>query len=483
MAQAISTSPSTEAFLIANESRIRFVLFAVLVLAAAVTWPLYFVDLFPLSETRDWLGSSTDDDIVRQSLRNLLYRDTRFSRDFSMLVMFGVGRVCDSSIRCVNVLTALPLVLSSFALYGLITVLSGRAALAAGATVAWSLSLPFLSTAAWQATIHDRVGILCALCAMTLAWRYRPDAAAWKLIGYSMAIAALTFAALNSKEAYWFLPIAIALCHGLRVAPPRSGRAVTRDLLVLLPMLIYAAWFVVRYLSASEFAADWSQHVGSGSVASNLVAYAKYATGGAVALLLLLALILVFMAQTRGTLDASVRKKMLWCGVTCFLAILPIVRTRYAAPYYALAPSALFLTLAAVIMGSLGKRRSSQYGALLAMLTVIAGTSVALTSPTAKQHRERVSLSTNFLIAIGSRKGLALEVVEKKGLCLLIDPKQGQSYMFTDSSFAWDILRWSTAIELPRTLRLVSTHTALSESCALVHLNADLTSGFDGRTR
>jgi hypothetical protein len=458
-----------------NESGIRGLLFVALVLGAAVIWPLYFIDLFPLSEARDWLGWSTNDDIVRQSLSNLLSRDTRFSRDFSMLLMFGIGRVCDSSIRCVNVLAALPLVLSSLALYGLIVVLSGRAALAALATMTWSLSLPFLSTAAWQATIHDRVGMLCTLCAMAMAWRYRPDAAVWKLAGYSITLAGLTFAALNSKEAYWFAPVAVVLCHGLRMAQPRSRRSVARDFLVLLPMLTYGIWFAIRYLEASEFAADWSRHVGSGNVASNLVAYAKYATGGVVALVLLITLVLTLMTRIWSTVDATVRAKMVWCGLTLVLAFLPIARTRYAAPYYALAPLALLLALVALIIASRNQQPASRFGSLLMTLIVIAGTALALISNTANQHRERALLSKNFTAAIAGRESLAREAVERKGLCLLADPKQGQSYLFTDSRFAWDILRWNSKNEPLPALKTIPVYTMSQPECARVQMNENLT--------
>ena len=454
--------------------RLQHVLFAVLVVAAAAVWPLYFVDLFPLSEARDWLGWSTNDDIVRQSARNLLYRDTRFSRDFSMLLMFGIGRVCDSSIRCVNVLAALPLVLSSLALYCLISILSGRAAIAAAAAATWSLSLPFLSTAAWQATIHDRVGMLCSLCAMSLAWRFRPDVAAWKLVGYSAAIAGLTLAALNSKEAYWFLPPAIVLCHGLRGAFGQARRFVAHDLLVLLPMLVYSVWFAIRYRGAREFAADWSQHVGSGGVVSNLVAYAKYSFGGFAGLLLLAILVLILIARTWHTIDKTSRSKIIWCALTCLLAFLPIARTRFAAPYYALAPLAIFLALIALTLASPDKRRSSRYAALLMMIVVVVGTTIALISSTANLHRERALLSKDFLVAIAGRENLPREAVDQKGLCLLTDPKQTQSYLFTDSRFAWDVLRWTAKSEVPPDLRSVPLRGSPHGDCALVQFDANL---------
>ena len=459
-----------------NTLRLQHVLFAVLVVAAAAVWPLYFVDLFPLSEARDWLGWSGNDDIVRQRARNLLYRETRFSRDFSMLMMFGIGRVCDSSIRCVNVLAALPLVLSSLALYSLISILSGRAAIAAVASATWSLSLPFLSTAAWQATIHDRVGMLCTLCAMSLAWRFRPDVAAWKLVSYSAAIAGLTVAALNSKEAYWFLPPAIVLCHGLRAANSQARRFLAHDLLVLLPMLAYSVWFVIRYVGASEFAADWSQHVGSGGVVSNLVACAGYSFGGFAGLLLLAILVLTLIARNWRVVDGTSRSKIIWCALTCLLAFLPIARTRFAAPYYTLAPLALFLALIALVFGlaSPDKRRSSRYAALLMMIVVAVGMTIALISSSANMHRERVSLSKNFLVAIAARENLAREAVDHKGLCLLTDPKQAQSYLFTDSHFAWDVLRWTAKSEVPPEIRSVPVRGSLHGDCAPLQFDASL---------
>ena len=446
---------------------------ALICVSAALVWPLYFINLFPLSEARDWLGWNNDTAIVQQVLDNLLGRNTRFSRDFSMLAMFGVGRVCDSSVQCVNALVALPLVLAALTLFELARVLIGRASAAAFITVVWCLSLAFLSTASWQATIHDRVGVLCALSALMIAWRLRSDATLGKLILYSGAIAALNFAALNSKEAYWFVPPAVVLSHWVKRRSSSVQRNLTHEALVLLPLVAYSVWYFFRFVQVGELSTDWTGHVGSGAVTSNANAYARRAFGSS-ALFAILFVTLLYALRDWRQMSRANRDKILWCFAAFLLSYAPIARTRFAAEYYFLAPLSLLLILGATILTSgTASRRASWCKAIVTAVLLI-GLIRSQLVDVAHVFRERAVLSDGFRSALGNRVALADEAITKGALCIVADPTQGQAYLFTDSPFAWNILRWDAKQPLPLVLKSIPLSTQADAQCALLTLGRTL---------
>ena len=448
-------------------------LFVVVCVAAALVWPLYFINLFPLSEARDWLIWGSDNAIVQQVFENLLWRNTRFSRDFSMLAMFGIGRLCDSSVFCVNALVSVPLVLAALALFELARLLIGRASVAAFITVAWCLSLAFLSTASWQATIHDRLGVLCALSALMIAWRLRPDATLGRLVVYSSVIAALNFGALNSKEAYWFVPPVVILCHWFRQRSRSVQRSLTQETLILLPLMTYSAWHFLRYLQAGELASEWSGHVGSGALLSNASAYTRGAFGS-LALFAILGVALLWGVRDWRQMARANSDKILWCSATFLLSYAPIARTRFAAEYYFLAPLALLLLLGAMILASCQASQKANWCKGVVVAVLVIGLIRSQLTDVAHFFRERTALSDGFRGALGNRIAVADEAIKKGALCIVGDPQQRQTYLFTDSQFAWNILQWDARQPLPIALKSTPLMTRIDAQCAQIMLNKTL---------
>jgi hypothetical protein len=250
-------------------------------IAAPMVWVAWFLRLFPLSEFRDWLVFFEEPSVVAQTVNNLLFRTTQYSRDFALLYVALISNTCVDSLVCINLLAALPLLLAASVFFCLVRGFTASTFLAGIAVLLWSLSTPYLDTMAWQVTILDRVGICFAMFAMLLAWHLPLARGLGSALSQAFVLCALTFASLNSKEAYWFVPIAVLFAYaGREYVAVRSettanpGR-IPWTVLVLAPMLIYSAWFAYRYSIAAPFADNWTQHVSSGGVLKNINAHSK----------------------------------------------------------------------------------------------------------------------------------------------------------------------------------------------------------------
>lgn len=423
-------------------SRCRFLLVCV---AAACFWHGYFLDLFPLSEARDWLGWGGNEGIRSQVLNDLLYRQTRFSRDLSMLVTFGVGSVCSNSVLCVNAGLALPLVLASLALYVWMCGISVPRGVAACLTIVWALSFPYLVTSSWQATIHDRLGLLATFTAFALVWRFSPTWSVGHLTWYAAAQLLLTVAAMNSKEAYWFLLPALCLAHASRFLALPDAPSWRPIVLTLVPACLYAAWFALCYLRAAPFSPEWATHVGTGALAHNAVSYTKAIFGTVAVAAMVGAVVAVVVRQNWRSWTSDHRRKLSWTVIVMVAAYVPIAKTRYPAEYYVLAPMAVLLVaIGLCFRDSSGNRAQPTLLRYVAIGGLGLGTLISIRSDRAEFYLHRATLSDNFQRAVYSRRDLAGAAAAAGVLCVSVDENSPQSYLFTDSKFAWDILRWNS---------------------------------------
>ena len=115
-----------------------------------------------------------------------------------------------------NILLALPLAAAGALLFLFAQRLLQNKSLALLVVVLWSASLPMLSTAAWQPTVLDRIGVMLALAMLWASASCSQDVTSERMLriaGRSVCYLAGTFACLNSMEEYWLIPLAAAGAH------------------------------------------------------------------------------------------------------------------------------------------------------------------------------------------------------------------------------------------------------------------------------
>ncbi|MGL5003659.1 MAG: hypothetical protein ACRDAM_12025, partial [Casimicrobium sp.] len=422
-------------------------------IAASLVWFVWFLWLFPLSEFRDWLVFFEEPSVIRQTADNLFFRTTRYSRDFPLLYVAVVSNVCVDSLVCINTLAALPLLLATLLFFFLVSQFTGSTVLAALSVALWALSTPYLDTMAWQATILDRVGVCVAMFALLLVWRVPIARSATHAWTQALIFCVFVFASLNSKEAYWFVPIAVALAYVGRVLIETRHEASAKTvrvgwaIVVLLPMCAYSMWFAYRYAVATPFATNWMQHVSSGDVLLNLNAQSKnvfgfLAIGG-------IAITSIFFtcaaAFSNKSLSPTQRLRAFWLVALLILAYLPAARARFPATYYML-PVLAFVLLALAWWTSLvlqdAKDRTHRRLWLAAIIVVmVSGMFVAHLRPSAAHMRDRAQQSRAF-ITTHITPNVARDVLQTGKLCFEVDPRDPLPVLFVDSPKAYALLRW-----------------------------------------
>jgi hypothetical protein len=268
--------------------RLRELAAIALACASVFVWPVYFGDMFPLSELRDWLVFFEVPSIRTRTFNNLIFRETTYSRDLPLLYAALIGGTCGTHISCVNLLAALPLCFAAVVFFLLARELSGSLVISSIAVAMWTLSTPYLDTMAWQATLLDRVGILFCLLSLLAAWKLPIARTTLVAVVHAALFLLLTIATMNSKEAYWFTPIGVVFAYFGRAWIERDSRnrefasfSLTLAAIVAMPMVIYVCWFILRYQNAIPFAENWNTHVAGGSVFRNFRTNIRNVFGGA----------------------------------------------------------------------------------------------------------------------------------------------------------------------------------------------------------
>lgn len=419
---------------------------------AAVALPLYFINLVPLSEFRDWLVFFQQPEVWKQNLLNLFTRETTYSRNFSIMWAGVAELTCGDRLRCVNAVASLPQVLSVVLFFGLLVVQGVRTWIAAIFASLWALSVPMLATAAWQATILDRVGMCVSLLGLVHASRI-VRARQFNVVLAAVVQLVVCFAALNSKEAYWFYPIAVA---ALFCAENSGGLRATlrRALIVCAPMLLYSCWFVVRYWAAHTFASGWGAHVSGGSVITNLSALVETSVGSWPAILLLLTLgVYVAVTSAQGE-DSRPLRYTLWFAFVAVLAYGPVSRTVAGSAYY-FAPSLAFgLGALAWLVQIALVPRARAVGALL-VFSAIATQLYAHSKEAAALLWERGIQAEQFTPPQFTVESLA-QLRETKRICLITDPRDPWPHLWTQADSAYALFRFANATDEDQWLRSIS---------------------------
>jgi hypothetical protein len=217
--------------------------------------------------------------------------------------------------------------------------------------------------------------------------------------------------------------------------------------LVLLPMLAYSIWFAYRYAIAAPFAANWSQHVSSGGVLSNLGTQSKNTFGFAwIGAIAILSIFLACAGVLRDKMNSPTQRlRAIWLAVVLILVYLPAARARFPATYYML-PVLAFVLLALAWWGSLvlrdAKSRVGQraYFVLIAIMT-ISGLIAAHQRTSATHMRARAEQSREFVVN-HITPNVVHEVLQTGKLCFATDPRDPLPILFVDSSKAYALLRW-----------------------------------------
>ncbi len=415
-----------------------------------LVWLLHFGQLFPLSEFREWLGWGHQPKYWDEAWRNILFRHTTFSRDVSMMVSYMAGNACGTNIVCVNTLALLPLCAAAGAMAWLLRRLGITVAMCAVAVVGWIVSVPFLDTMAWQATINDRVaafflyaGLAVFASAALRERRYTYVAG----LGYALVLFVCIVGALNSKESAW--PLLPAMLLGLVLLDISGER---RRVLVaqLMPSLIYAAWFAFRYVVVSVDAADqgWRTHTMSGPALSNATEYIK--TLAYWPMLLLMVGVIIFCVHrfflrdlSRALSPPSQRRAVLWLVLCTAMAAVIALRTRYAAAYYMVLPLGLAWCAFALWLSKFlwhGERR--RYAAAMVCVVLLWGCQfTAFYRHGAQLAWARAEKSVAFVDAMRQSEA-KLRANPKVPVCFILQQTVGENWMFVNSSSLRNITRW-----------------------------------------
>lgn len=435
----------------------------------ASAWHAYFFDLFPLSEARDWLGWGNSIDVWNQVISNLLLRTDRFARSFSMTYALATGHFCGSNVHCVNASLAAPQVLAALMYFLWLRRMFISRWPAVAIVALWSCSLPYLASASWQATIHDRLGLLALFTSFAVAWSWRPSWSTSTNVSYSLALLTLSFIALNCKEAFWFAPIALGLVHLFHALNWPDRRSRLWLTVTMAPSVAYFFWYFYRYLFAVNADQSWVQHTQSGDILANASAYLKALFGHSAVVIIAVIGTLELVRRQRHVWSAQHKHRLLWSASILLLALAPIARTKYAAEYYLLTPyAALLMLLGLCITSPPEMHRSVLRFSAIIPIAFVAGTVLALGSDQSAYYLQRRNLSSNFMNALNQDPQLISKVAHSKVLCIERPDTHPQTYLFTDSKFAWDILRWSAPTDellKPRTETVVVTVTGEPSTC------------------
>jgi hypothetical protein len=461
-------------------------------------WLLHFGQLFPLSEIREWLGWGHQPKYWDEAWRNVVFRNTMFSRDVSMMASYIVGNACGTSIVCVNTLAVLPLCAAAGAMVWLLRRLGATAVMCVVAVIGWVVSVPFLDTMAWQATINDRVGSFFLYTGLAVfvsaARRERRDTYGASL-GYASALFVCVVGALNSKESAW--PLLPAMLLGLLLLNiNRERRRVM--VLRLLPSLIYAGWFAFRYFAVStEIASQsWRTHTMSGSALSNAVEYIKVLAYWPT--LLVIASATIFCAHRFILRDvrpspptSPLGRAVLWLLLCTLMLAAMALRTRYSAAYYMLLPLGLLWCAFALWLSNQWRTERRRQAAVALCIALLLGCQLtAFNRPSAQYAWARAEKSASFIDAMRQNEA-SLRANPKVPVCFVLHKTAGNNWMFVNSPLLRDITRWSfgessvvhsepavpAAGFSPRTARVFTADEATpppTEDCLSIRLDSGL---------
>jgi hypothetical protein len=441
---------------------------------AMLCW-LWFtqIELFPLSEIRDWMSWKISLSQSLEIVEEMFARSTRFSRNYPMLLARLIGEACGSSIACSNSLTYFPFALGAILLWWILSLFLRSAFIASFAVLIWLLSAPTVHILSWQATLLDRTALAMMFACVLFVYWYLSIASQKELRVLMLGAAWLgtlsTFVlTLNSKESAWpvlalviLLPVLKRVMQADEVADERLSlkKYLLRFMWLAVPIASYALWFFVRYAMAGndEFARDWKVHTITGDPLFNATNYAQFVFGERgllmLALLALNSVVLLLALCRLRRWERALQAVWWWIGFAAGMVM--CLFTRMGSGYYLFIPLAFFVgfcvTLLVAIVEMYRVKSGVEKVRLFAMprsfkwmLFSYSVIIVCLVSSLIKADgrsafvAERVVLSRNFIQSIK-----AAHLQYGPILCFNIPAEQWQGYLFIDSPEPTDVTRWA----------------------------------------
>lgn len=343
----------------------------------------WFADSWYLTEFRDWVLWPVGFAEIGTTAWGWLTCADLFPRSVGLLLARSLGTVLGDDWWLANTLLLTLVPIAAFLLHRLVLWLGGSERVAFAAIGLWAVHPATIDCIRWQATVHDRLGLVFVLLTLLafVGFARRDRLGPAGLLLANVAVTIPLVLAFHSKEATWCVWPALAALTATGVGRgERSWRA--RAALLVLPLAwslwYFGTWFLVDAVDA--------EHVLSGDLGRNLRRHTRLLTsplrvGWPVVLLVVLG---------AGGLAARVRdlRPLLGLGVVAFVGgFVLAVPARLASPYYMFLPAVFFDLLACTVVGALVAGRW-RWLAVFAWLLVFGTTAV--------QANERAQQSRGF---------------------------------------------------------------------------------------
>ncbi|MFH2000142.1 MAG: hypothetical protein ABIK28_10695 [Planctomycetota bacterium] len=383
-------------------------------LGISLFYALFFIDLFPLAEFRDWIADSMSIDQFLASLKRVILRDTLFDRHLSICFSRFAGLVGDKDIRVVNLVMLMPITGSCVFLYILSRQLKLSSLMSLVGLLLWGFSLPVIDAVAWQATSHDRLALFFALPAINVTIAFsRRRLSAGNLVSANLLILVCVVGAYNSKLSSLFLVPSLML-FVTACSEGGVGQRLSRLLLLVLPMA-YGAFHNARYFYILSYSQGSSDHVMGRSFSNwNLIPSLNYALGYdsqkksalcivvAAGLLMILFISVILKRKRKGGTHQALRLPyIMWLCITFFMATFITFFTRYSTAYYQYIPRVflvlLILQVIAFFFECLGPGRIPAISASLVSVALLAGSLLLFFYCFFPDYRVRSEISQNFI--------------------------------------------------------------------------------------
>ncbi len=424
----------------------------VLVATLFVVW-LQIRDLFPQVEFLDWIsGNPPTLDALSDAIDPIVsFAGTYHARSLSLLYSAGIGKACGTGITCINTLAFLPVVVMSAAMYVAGRLLRLPASAAAAVVLVLLISEPTFLVLTWQATMHDRLGgaaTFLVLIAVLLGVRLVRDG--WlSTIAWSVGLAALGLATLNTKESAWVaLPLmatAPFLVSTTRRQALRSAR------MVVLPLVVMIAHAAIQYASVAD-----DPHISKGAPLDNIRTLTDFAVPGGwvVGLLIVLAsalgvVVVSWRARWRGEVAANARI-VAWVGIAAACGWAIPLRTEFPSAFYMFVPLALAALAVALALRTIflavrsRQRRAARWVGLAVGLALTALFVVGSVTSRFEPYDGTLALSDSF--RAGLDESIAIRAAHPdRRIQFSAPPEAFNAYRFTTGNPAANFWRMAGA--------------------------------------
>lgn len=377
-------------------------------------YALFFLDLFPLVEFRDWIASPLTTNDFLAALKRVILRDNVYDRELSMCFSRFAGLAGGMDIRALNLIMLAPVAGACVFLYVLCRQLRLSPFFSLVTLLLWGFSLPVIDAVSWQATSHDRLSLFFALPALNLAVFFAGRRASLgNIVGANLLILVCVVGAYNSKLSSLFLVPCIVLFMLMCIEGGIRQR-LSKLLFLVLPMA-YGAFHNLRYFTLLKASEDSSEHVMGRTLSDwNFIPSLNYAIGysshkkgaiilGFAAFLLILFIGGLIMRKRKG--EASVLSPraccIVWLFITFCMATAITFFTKYFCAYYQFTPRIfLMLLLMQVItffFEPLGRGILSKVSSRVIPIALLVASLILFFDRALPDYTVRLELSDNFV--------------------------------------------------------------------------------------